>query len=68
MKRRKEDQVGDKNRITHDYMDTSFMKLLSDFDNGKIKDMDRPFMDRPPYYGTSACPKGTKTCTKQQGK
>lgn len=45
--------MGDKNRITHDYSDGAFEKLMRDMDTGKIKKTSNWFMDHPAYYGTS---------------
>lgn len=45
--------MGDKNKITHDFADGSFEKLMRDMDTGKVKKTNNWFADHPAYYGTS---------------
>lgn len=45
--------MGDKNKITHDFADGSFEKLMRDMDSGKVRKTKNWFADHPAYYGTS---------------
>lgn len=46
-------EVGDKNRILHEYSDGTFEKLMRDMDTHKIKKTQNWFFEHPAYYGTS---------------
>ena len=48
--------MGDKNRITHEFSDGTFEKIMRDMDTGKIKKTKNWFMDHPAYYETSIQP------------
>lgn len=52
--------MGDKNRITHEFSDGTFEKIMRDMDTGKIKKTENWFMDHPAYYGTSIQQKTAK--------
>lgn len=59
--------MGDRNRITHDFNDSSFEKLMRDMDSGKIKETNNWFMEHPAYYGTAIQqkdPRKWNSCTK----